>query len=404
MKYDFTTILDRVGHDAIAVDNPAEQKGCFTGFTRKEGFDIIPMWVADMNFPCAPTIQKAMSDRIAHPAFGYFSPRDEYYDEIIKWHSARNHVQGLESKHIGYENGVLGGVISAMNVLASKGDNVLLHSPTYIGFTHVLTDNGYHIVHSPLYKDDENVWRMDYTDMEKKIVENHIHVAIICNPHNPSGRVWSKEELAKAMDIFEKHEVWVIADEIWSDLILNGNHHTPVQSVNAYAHSHTAAFYAPSKTFNLAGLIGSYHIIYNDWLRDRVEKEAGLSGYNNMNVLSMYALIGVYQPEGYEWLDQLLEVLSGNVSYAVDFINSRFNGVSVCRPQGTYMLFIDCTEYCSAHSIDMDTLLKKGWEYGVFWQDGRPFHGSHSIRINLALPQSRVKEAFDRMEQYIFTK
>ena len=245
MKYDFTTILDRVGHDAIAVDNPAEQKGCFTGFTRKEGFDIIPMWVADMNFPCAPTIQKAMSGRIAHPAFGYFSPRDEYYDEIIKWHSARNHVQGLESKHIGYENGVLGGVISAMNVLASKGDNVLLHSPTYIGFTHVLTDNGYHIVHSPLYKDDENVWRMDYTDMEKKIVENHIHVAIICNPHNPSGRVWSKEELAKAMDIFEKHEVWVIADEIWSDLILNGNHHTPVQSVNAYAHSHTAAFYAP---------------------------------------------------------------------------------------------------------------------------------------------------------------
>lgn len=402
MKYDFTSIIDRKGYDAIAVDLPENYLGNYAAVKREEGFDVIPMWVADMNFPVVPTIQKAVIDRVNHPAFGYFSPRDEYFDLIRKWQETRNHVSGLENRHIGYENGVLGGVVSAMNVLASKGDNVLVHSPTYIGFTMSLENNGYNIVHSPLYQDENNVWRMDYEDMEKKIVDHKIHVAIMCNPHNPSGRVWTKEELEKAMAIYEKHNVWVISDEIWSDLLLNGNSHIPTQSVNEYAHNHTAAFYAPSKTFNLAGLIGSYHIIYNDWLRERIEKESSLSHYNSMNVLSMYALIGAYQPEGYEWVDELKEVLSENVAYACDYIEQNFKGVTLSRPQGTYMLFIDCEGYCKAHDTDMDTLLHKGWKYGVYWQDGRPFHGQYSIRMNLALPLSRVKEAFDRLDQHVF--
>ncbi len=402
MKYDFTSIIDRKGYDAIAVDLPENYLGNYAAVKREEGFDVIPMWVADMNFPVVPTIQKAVIDRVNHPAFGYFSPRDEYFELIRRWQETRNHVSGLENRHIGYENGVLGGVVSAMNVLASKGDNVLVHSPTYIGFTMSLENNGYNIVHSPLYQDENNVWRMDYEDMEKKIVDHKIHVAIMCNPHNPSGRVWTKEELEKAMAIYEKHNVWVISDEIWSDLLLNGNSHIPTQSVNEYAHNHTAAFYAPSKTFNLAGLIGSYHIIYNDWLRERIEKESSLSHYNSMNVLSMYALIGAYQPEGYEWVDELKEVLSENVAYACDYIEQNFKGVTLSRPQGTYMLFIDCEGYCKAHGIDMDTLLHKGWKYGVYWQDGRPFHGQYSIRMNLALPLSRVKEAFDRLDQHVF--
>ncbi len=402
MKYDFTSIIDRKGYDAIAVDLPENYLGNYAAVKREEGFDVIPMWVADMNLPVVPTIQKAVIDRVNHPAFGYFSPRDEYFELIRKWQETRNHVSGLENRHIGYENGVLGGVVSAMNVLASKGDNVLVHSPTYIGFTMSLENNGYNIVHSPLYQDENNVWRMDYEDMEKKIVDHKIHVAIMCNPHNPSGRVWTKEELEKAMAIYEKHNVWVISDEIWSDLLLNGNSHIPTQSVNEYAHNHTAAFYAPSKTFNLAGLIGSYHIIYNDWLRERIEKESSLSHYNSMNVLSMYALIGAYQPEGYEWVDELKEVLSENVAYACDYIEQNFKGVTLSRPQGTYMLFIDCEGYCKAHDTDMDTLLHKGWKYGVYWQDGRPFHGQYSIRMNLALPLSRVREAFDRLDQHVF--
>lgn len=195
MKYDFTSILDRRGKDAIAVDAPYVE-GCFNheyfaAATLKEGMDWIPMWVADMNFPTVPTVQKAVVERTAHPAFGYFSPRDEYFGEIIKWQETRNQVTGLTKECIGYENGVLGGVISALNVLCSKGDSVLVHSPTYVGFTGALTNNGYYIVHSALKKDEENVWRMDFADMEKKIVENHIHACIMCSPHNPTGRVWS---------------------------------------------------------------------------------------------------------------------------------------------------------------------------------------------------------------------
>ena len=406
MKYDFTSILDRRGKDAIAVDAPYVED-CFNheyfaAATLKEGMDWIPMWVADMNFPTVPTVQKAVVERTAHPAFGYFSPRDEYFGEIIKWQETRNQVTGLTKECIGYENGVLGGVISALNVLCSKGDSVLVHSPTYVGFTGALTNNGYYIVHSALKKDEENVWRMDFADMEKKIVENHIHACIMCSPHNPTGRVWERWELEKAMELFKKHDVYVVSDEIWSDLILGENKHIPTQMISEDARNRTIAMYAPSKTFNLAGLIGSYHIIYNSWLRDRVDKESSLSHYNEMNVLSMYALIGAYQPEGYEWVDELRQVLTENVEFACDYIKEHFDGVEVSKPQGTYMLFLDCEKWCKAHGKNMDELERAGLEVGVMWQDGRPFHGEYGIRMNLALPLSRVKEAFERLDKFVF--
>lgn len=297
---------------------------------------------------------------------------------------------------------MLGGVISALNVVCSKGDNVLVHSPTYIGFTMCLTNNGYNIVHSPLVKDENQVWRMDFADMERKIVEKKIHAAILCNPHNPCGRVWERWELEKAMELFKKYDVYVVSDEIWSDLILNGHKHIPAQSVSEDARMRTAAMYAPSKTFNLAGLVGSYHIIYNKWWRDRVEKESSLPHYNDMNVLSMHALIGAYKPEGYEWCDELCEVLSGNVNYAVDCIARHFDGVEVSKPEGTYMLFVDCTRWCEAHGKTIDELEKALWSVGVAVQDGRMFHGPCHIRMNLASPLSRIQEAFARMERYVF--
>ena len=406
MQYDFTSILDRRGKDAIAVDAP-ERADCFGAeyFSKaklRPGFDRIPMWVADMNFPTVPTIPEAIIERAKHPAYGYFAPRDEYYSEIIRWQETRNGVTGLIKENIGYENGVLGGVVSALNVICSKGDSVLLHSPTYIGFTGALSNNGYNMVLSPLVPDDKGIWRMDLADMEKKIVENKIHAAILCSPHNPTGRVWEREELEEMMELYRKHDVYVVSDEIWSDLILNGHKHIPAQSISEDARQRTVALYAPSKTFNLAGLVGSYHIIYNSWLRDRINKESSLSHYNDMNVLSMYALIGAYKPEGYEWTDQLCQVLTGNVNYACDFINEHFEGVKVLKPQGTYMLLLDCEEWCRKNGKTMDELQIAGLEVGVLWQDGRPFHSPYGIRMNLALPLSRVKEAFERLDRYVF--
>ncbi len=400
MKYDFTSILDRDGKDSIAVNPPMDAD--WVSFTeRKEGFDLIPMWVADMNFPTVPTIPQAITERVAHPAYGYFDPREEYYDAIINWQSVRNDVAGLKKEHIGYENGVLGGVVSALSVFCSKGDSVLLHSPTYIGFTGSLTNNGYHIVHSPLVRDENGIWRMDFEDMEKKIKEHHIHAAIFCSPHNPCGRVWERWEIEKAMEIYKRNDVYVISDEIWSDIILAGNKHIPTQSVSEDARNRTVALYAPSKTFNLAGLIGSYHIIYNAWIRDRVEKESSLCHYNEMNLLSMYALIGAYKPEGFEWVDELRQVLTENVELAYGFFE-KIPGVTLAKPQGTYMLFVDFTDWCKNHGKTMDELLAAGQEVGVYWQDGRPFHGEHAIRMNLALPKSRVQEALSRLKKYVF--
>ena len=164
----------------------------------------------------------------------------------------------------------------------------------------------------------------------------------------------------------------------------------------------TVALYAPSKTFNLAGLVGSYHIVYNPRIKDRMDKEASLSHYNSMNVMSMHALLGAYKPEGYEWVDELKQVITGNVDWAVEFIRTHLDGITVSRPQGTYMLFLDCSGWCEKHGCDVGVLLKKGWDYGVGWQDGRPFHGEHHIRVNLALPLKRVQEAFERLEKYVF--
>ena len=401
MKYDFVSIMNRHGMDSIAVDGLETIPG-MSPDKPKEGFDVIPMWVADMNFPTVPTIPEAMIERAKHPAYGYFDPTDDYFSSIIRWHETRNGVTGLEPEHIGYENGVLGGVVTALNVLCSRGDNVLIHSPTYVGFTHSLTDNGYNMIHSPLVLDENNVWRMDFEDMEKKIVENHIHAAVFCSPHNPTGRVWERWELERFMELCEKHDVYVVSDEIWSDLTLDGYQHIPTQMVNDWAREHTVAVYAPSKTFNLAGLVGSYHIIYNKWLRDRVDKESSLCHYNEMNVLSMHALIGAYKPEGYEWVDELRQVLTGNVNYACDYIAQHFEGVKVSMPQGTYMLFLDCTDWCARHGKTIQELQKAGWDVGVAWQDGRAFHGPCHIRMNLASPLSRIQEAFHRLDKYVF--
>lgn len=397
MKYDFTTIMDRAGRDAIAVDVIP-----IPGAEIKEGFSKIPMWVADMNFATVPTIQEAVVERMAHPAYGYFMPSEEYYNSIINWQKERNGVEGIEPAHIGYENGVLGCVASALNAFTSQGEPILVHRPCYVGFLHVLEDLGRKIIYSDLKKDETGTWRMDYEDMDKKIKENKIHFAIFCTPHNPTGRVWEREEIENAMKVYKDNDCVVISDEIWSDLILEGHKHIPTQTISEDAKQRTIAIYAPSKTFNLAGLIGSYHIIYNKYLSDKVKREGSITHYNSMNVLSMHALIGAYRKEGQEWVGELCQVLKQNVDYAYDFITENFKGVKLSKPQGTYMLYLDCEEWLKENGKSLDELLKAGVEVGVVWQDGRQFSVENTIRMNLAVPHSLVVEAMDRLKKYVF--
>lgn len=404
--FNFTDVIDRMGHDSIAADAAGAISGGSlgpVGAVVREGFDVIPMWVADMGFATAPSVLRAMRERLEHPCFGYFEYPQEYYDRIAWWHERRNGVVGLGPENIGYENGVLGGVANALAVLCSRGDKVLVHAPTYTGFTNTLKNAGYDLVASWLQRDVEGVWRMDYEDMERRLATREIHAAILCSPHNPTGRVWERWELERAMGLFRKYDVYVISDEIWSDIVLGGNAHVPTQSVSDDARMRTVALYAPSKTFNLAGLIGSYRVVYNPWLQARLAKQASLSHYNMQNVLSMHALLGAYSEEGSAWVDELREVLGRNVQVASEFFEG-ISGIDFARPQGTYMLFLDCGGWCAAHGMGIDELLRSGVEVGVLWQDGRPFGGESTIRINLALPTARLREALERLAAYVFVR
>ena len=396
MKYDFTTVLDRRGRDSIAADViPWDVQV-------DEGFDTIPMWIADMAFPVAPPVLDAMRRRLDFPSLGYYAMSEEYFDSILSWQRRRHGVEGLGREHIGYENGVLGGVAAAVQAFTAPGEKILVHSPTYVGFTHTVENLGRVLVHSPLRRDVEGVWRMDFADMEAKIEEHHIHLAIFCSPHNPAGRMWEREELEQVMAVFQKHSCLVISDEIWSDIIMPGYRHIPTQSVSADARQRTIAFYAPSKTFSLAGLVGSYHIVYNRYLRERLVRQSEQSHYNSCNVLSMHALVGAYSPEGEAWCEEMIRTVDGNFAYACGFIKENFPGVKLMRPQGTYMLFLDCHDWCAANGVSIGELQRRAVRAGVIWQNGEDFVWPETIRMNLALPLSRLEEAMERLKAYAF--
>ena len=394
MKYDFTTLPDRHGRDSIAVDGLG--KG-FAPDAPQPGFDAIPMWVADMNFVCLPTIQQAVIERVQHPAFGYFDPTPEYYGSIIRWQETRNDVTGLTAEAIGYENGVLGGVISALNCVCSRGDKVLVHSPTYIGFTRCLTDNGYDIVHSPLVQDENGVWRMDYADMEKHLAEEHIHAAILCSPHNPCGRVWERWELEKAMELYKKYNVYVVSDEIWSDIILSGHKHIPTQSISEDARMRTAALYAPSKTFNLAGMKTSNIVIHNKELQKKWKDYVnGSLSMDGASALGMTAMIAAYT-EGEEWLEQLKDYLDGNFAYIDEYLKKYLPKAHLVKAEGTYLAWLDLNGYVDRDEKKLEELMQKKAKVAldegyIFGEEGRGFE-----RINVASPRSVIEECMNRI-------
>ena len=397
MPYDFTTMLDRRGRDSIAADYIP-----IPGASVRKGVEPIPMWVADMSFPVAPAILEAMQRRLDFPSLGYFPLPPAYYDAIISWQRRRNGVEGLTAEAIGYENGVLGGVSTAIQMLTAPGEKILLHAPTYVGFTHVLEDAGRTAVHSALRQDEHGVWRMDFADMEQKLREEKIHLAIFCSPHNPTGRVWERWEIEQAMALYAKYDCTVISDEIWSDILMPGHRHIPTQSVSEDAKRRTLAFYAPSKTFSLAGLVGSYHIVYDAALRDRLRRRSAVSHYNSPNILSVYALIAGYD-KCEDWVDEMCRVIDANHAFACGHIERCWPGVTVMRPQGTYMLFLDCGAWCDENATAFPALLRRGVEAGVIWQNGEDFFAPRSIRLNLALPAEKLKEAFARLDT-IFIK
>lgn len=396
--YDFKTHMNREGHDALAYDVIP-----YEGAAVKEGIKRIPMWVADMNFPAFPGIINSMSKRLEQPHFGYYNMSDEYYDSIVNWHKNR-YGKELKKEWTGYENGVLGCLSSVIRAFTCEREGILINSPVYTGFIKTIENLDRSVILSPLKKDKDGLYRMDLLDMEDKIKSNNIRLCILCSPHNPTGRVWTQGELEDVMNLYKKYDCIVVCDEIWADIVYKKNKHIPLYSLSPEAEKRSICMYAPSKTFNLAGLIGAYHVICNKDIRQKVEKISVSTHYNYCNVLSMHALTGAYSKEGGIWNDELIEVLDKNISYAMDFFENTLEGIEVSRPEGTYMLLINCRKWCENNNVEFDCLVKRGIYEGIIWNDGRPFHADYCIRLNLALPFDMLEEAVIRMRNNIFVK
>ena len=355
--------------------------------------DVIPMWVADMDFETAPSVIEALKERIEHPILGYSVLNERYVNAIASWQKDHYGTEGVKEEHILYQNSVLGGVCSAISVYTQPGDWILTGQATYVGFQGSIRNLGRNVAFSPMVKDENGIYRMDFEDMEKQIVEKHIPMMIFCSPHNPTGRVWERWEIEKVVELCDKYNVFLFSDEIWADFMTDpASKHIPTQSVSETAKRICLASYAPSKTFNLAGLIGSYTICYNPVINARIKRQGESTHYNNANVLSLAACTGAYEG-GDEYVQELMPYLRRNQEYMVNFLNSR-KGIDAYLPQGTYLLWVDV----AGCGMDMDTVMKKLNETGVIVNDGRPFQGPTHLRINVACPYDSVVEACRRLE------
>ncbi len=391
-NYSFDTVWNRTnGKDAIKWEIP--RKAGAPVYTEAE--DIIPMWVADMDFATPPCVIDAITTRLAHPILGYFDLPEPYIAAVNAWQHERLGVtETLTKAEIAYQNSVLGAVASFLQAYTLAGEKILMHSPIYLGFQAIVRNLGRVICDSPLEMDEDGIWRMNLADMEEKIVKEKISVMIFCSPHNPTGRVWERAEIAAVIALCDKHGVKLISDEIWADFITDPIcKHITTQSVSEAARQMTMAVYAPSKTFNIAGLVGAYSIIYNTQMANKINAVANATHYNGANVLSCHALIGGYQ-HGAAWVDEMNEYIRGNQEYVVDFINTHCTGAKAYVPQATYLLWVDV----SGCDKDFDTLYADILATGVLPSSGKGFYSDHHLRINVACPRSMCEAAMQRLK------
>ncbi len=390
MTYDFNQICDRKGTGCIKWD----------AYPMKTSHpDPLPMWIADMDIATPDFVVNAMKKRLEHPVFGYFQPDERFYSTIIRWHRERYGVEGLTAAQISYQNSVLGALSTAVEILTEKGEGVLVQTPGYAKFREIIELRGRRVVENPLIWDGET-YRLDFEDMERKIRQENIRAAVFCSPHNPTGRVWTREELERFSQICLSLGVTVVADEIWADFSRKGNH-IPMHSVSEGARNNTISFYSPTKTFNLAGLVVSYGVIWNEELRKRFQTESNLSHYNNCNALSMEASIAAYG-EGGDWVDQLNRHIGKNTEYVSRYVKEQMPGVKTWEAEGTYLMWLDF----SGLGLTADEVVSRcNDRAGVLLNDGRTCidNGGCCMRMNVAAPEAYVREGMKRLKEAFFS-
>ena len=386
--YDFDTVIDRLPTSSSKWSYRKQRTGVE---------DVLPMWVADMDFACAPEIVEALKARAAHPLYGYTTRPDEWFNSLIGWMKRRHGWDGIQRDWIGFSPGVVAGFNMTIQAYSHPGDKVILQPPVYYPMKMAIENNGRQMVENPL-KIVNSRYVMDYEDLEKKI-DGRTKMIILCSPHNPVGRVWKREELRQLVEVCEKKDIVIVSDEIHLDLILGKNKHTCTATVSEEAMQRTVTLLAPSKTFNVAGLSNSSAIISNKKLRDDFLNVTQSHGIHFANTFGMVAQEAAYT-RGEAWLEELLTYLRGNLKYLEDFLAKKIPGLKVYPLEGTYLAWVDCTSLGLDDEALKEFMLKKAklWlDEGTMFGSG----GSMFMRINIACPRSILKMALERLEKAV---
>lgn len=384
MKYDFDTIINRRNTNSVKWDMNSEK-------------DILPMWIADMDFKTADPIIKALEKRVQHGIFGYAAIPNDYYEAEVNWWSKR-HKFNIKKEWIEVTTGVIPSLSAVVQAFTEPGDKVLIQSPVYNYFNSSITNNKCCIVFNELKYNGEH-YEIDFDDFEEKASDDKVKIFILCNPHNPVGRVWSKYELERLGEICLKHNVLVLIDEIHRDLVYKENKHIPFVSISESFLMNSITCTAPSKTFNIAGLKTSNIIVANEEYRKKVNRSLNINETIEPNIFGIEALIAAYN-EGEEWLEQLLEYLQGNRDYIISYINERIPKLKVVKPEATYLIWIDCRSL----GISSKELSDKIFEEGNLRINGGQTYGEAGngfIRINIACSRELLIDALERLEKVL---
>ncbi len=388
MPVDFDTVPNRRGTNCFKYD-----------FAREMGMpeDVLPLWVADMDFPTAPAVLKRLHALAEHGIFGYTGVKDAYFSAVHNWYAQRFSWETQRSWLV-TTPGVVFAIAIAIRAFTQKGDAILIQQPVYYPFANKVTENDRQLVVNPLVLKNGR-YEMDFADMERKIVDYHVKMLLLCSPHNPVGRVWTKEELLRVGEICQKHGVLVVSDEIHADFTYAGHTHRVFASVKSEFADFTITCTAPSKTFNLAGLQNSNIFIPNRQLRHAYKKELSACGCGGTNCMGMAACQAAYEA-GADWLEQLKQYLAGNLAYIRQFLREKLPDIALIEPEGTYLVWLDLrklglTEQQQRQLIVQDAKL---WlDTGtLFGQGGEGFE-----RINIACPRTTIEQAMQRLEHAV---
>lgn len=388
MPVDFDTVPNRRGTNCFKYD-----------FAREMGMpeDVLPLWVADMDFPTAPAVLERLHALAEHGIFGYTGVKDAYFSAVHNWYAQRFSWETQRSWLV-TTPGVVFAIAIAIRAFTQKGDAILIQQPVYYPFANKVTENGRQLVVNPLVLKNGR-YEMDFADMERKIVDYHVKMLLLCSPHNPVGRVWTKEELLRVGEICQKHGVLVVSDEIHADFTYAGHTHRVFASVKSEFADFTITCTAPSKTFNLAGLQNSNIFIPNRQLRHAYKKELSACGCGGTNCMGMAACQAAYEA-GADWLEQLKQYLAGNLAYIRQFLREKLPEIVLIEPEGTYLVWLDLrklglTEQQQRQLIVQDAKL---WlDTGtLFGQGGEGFE-----RINIACPRTTIEQAMQRLEHAV---